>query len=79
MDAISATYEAGNTTMLGHLMLGIRGALPVLHRKLQIVSNRQLQSEEETFFWQWECDSMVNFRFGRLNLVDLAGSERYGR
>lgn len=27
---------------------------------------------------QWECDSMINFRFGRLNLVDLAGSERYG-
>jgi kinesin family protein 15 len=26
---------------------------------------------------QWECDSMINFRFGRLNLVDLAGSERY--
>ncbi|CAK9267106.1 unnamed protein product [Sphagnum jensenii] len=25
---------------------------------------------------QWECDSMINFRFGRLNLVDLAGSER---
>ncbi|XP_068661791.1 kinesin-like protein KIN-12E isoform X2 [Aristolochia californica] len=25
---------------------------------------------------QWEKDSMMHFRFGRLNLVDLAGSER---
>ncbi|XP_024384201.1 kinesin-like protein KIN-12C isoform X3 [Physcomitrium patens] len=25
---------------------------------------------------KWECDSLTNIRFGRLNLVDLAGSER---
>ncbi len=25
---------------------------------------------------QWECESVTNTRFGRLNLVDLAGSER---
>lgn len=36
-----------------------------------------IHNSSSMWWLQWESDSMINFRTGRLNLVDLAGSERY--
>ncbi|CAA7388358.1 unnamed protein product [Spirodela intermedia] len=51
------------------------------NRKMAATSMNSESSRSHSVFTcsiesQWEKDSMVHIRFGRLNLVDLAGSER---
>ncbi|KAG0602290.1 hypothetical protein M758_10G004500 [Ceratodon purpureus] len=73
----------------GLLEVEVRNVEDVLHLLLLGATNRKVastnmnreSSRSHSVFTcviesQWECDSMINFRFGRLNLVDLAGSER---
>lgn len=73
----------------GLLEVAVQNVQDVLHLLLLGATNRKVaatnmnreSSRSHSVFTcviesQWECDSMINFRFGRLNLVDLAGSER---
>ncbi|CAK9206146.1 unnamed protein product [Sphagnum troendelagicum] len=60
------------------IQLLIQGAA---NRKVAATNMNRESSRSHSVFTciiesKWECDSMTNIRFGRLNLVDLAGSER---
>ncbi|KAG0565723.1 hypothetical protein KC19_7G010200 [Ceratodon purpureus] len=68
--------EVQNVQDVLHLLL-----LGATNRKVAATNMNRESSRSHSVFTcviesQWECDSMINFRFGRLNLVDLAGSER---
>lgn len=60
------------------IQLLIQGAA---NRKVAATNMNRESSRSHSVFTciiesKWECGSMTNIRFGRLNLVDLAGSER---
>ncbi|XP_024397560.1 kinesin-like protein KIN-12D isoform X2 [Physcomitrium patens] len=68
--------EVQNVQDVLHLLL-----LGATNRKVAATNMNKESSRSHSVFTciiesQWECDSMINFRYGRLNLVDLAGSER---
>ncbi|XP_024367331.1 kinesin-like protein KIN-12F isoform X4 [Physcomitrium patens] len=82
-DATKGVYVEGLTEV------EVQNEQDVLHLLLLGAANRRVaatnmnneSSRSHSVFTciiesQWECDQMINYRFGRLNLVDLAGSER---